>query len=309
MRVKVGLDEWLAADPKQTDLITDGLLGCVAVGLTGKDRIALTHVYDEAKDEALWPSYQEKLDEALQASRLGEPKDIRAVLVYSDPTSGLLCDRIEDWLSQRGIHSERRMDDGCRVCAVKQDAVVRDKSADQQSSDYSYGYRTTIEDALPVERFALSAKAGAATKALQDPDTPVPVAKPILLTDASHPAHRLFASVLGQIDGLAPSMFTKSPYWKNEVAAALTVKCLDAGIRDGVEKLAYGKDDTDTVFALVGGQEGARHDLCANVFELGEDYLPVASELARVKSSELGMQPGLPVEHAQTQQGGQSKGM
>lgn len=309
MRVKVGLDEWLTADPKQTELITDGLLGCVAVGFVGKDRIALTHVYDEAKDAALWPGYRKKLDEALEASQLGEPKDVRAVLVYSDPTSGLLCDRIETWLSQRGIASERRMDDGCRVCAVEQGVVVRAKGTDQQGGDYSYGYRTTIEDALPVERFALSPKAGAATKALQDPDTQLPDAQPVLLTDASHPAHRLFASILAKMDGLTPSMFMDSAYWKNEVAAALTVKCLDAGIRDGVEKLAYGKDDTDTVFALAGGPESARHDLCANVFELGENYLPIASEQARQKFFEFATQAGPPVDQAQTQQGGQTKGM
>ncbi|WP_152566156.1 XVIPCD domain-containing protein [Lysobacter antibioticus] len=307
MRVKVGLDEWLAADPKQTDLITDGLLGCVAVGLTGKDRIALTHVYDEAKDQAFWPGYQEKLDAALQASNLGEPDEVRAVLVYSDHTSEALCGRIEKWLQRHGIESERREDDGCRVSDSTPKPAVTIKSEDS-SDEYMYGYLTTRDSDAAVARFALSKEAGAATPALQDPQASLGIAKIPALSEPSHPGCPLYASILKEVKALDGGMFKGKDIWEQQIAAELTAQCLDAGIRE-IKGVAPGTKDVNQVFVLPGQQESARHDLCVHAFEVDETTIAGASErafkhfaLSALHSETQGIQ-------AQTQQGGQTKGM
>jgi len=308
MRVKVGLDEWLSADPKQAELITDGLLGCVAVGLTGKDRIALTHVYDVAKDGERWPEYREKLDEALQASQLGEPNDIRAVLVYSDPTSGPLCERIESWLSQHGIQSQRRQDDGCRVSDSVSGPIVTDKSLGR-SDDYTYGYRTTSEADLPVARSALSKDAGAATPALRDPQVSLADAKAPALGEPSHPGHPLYASILSGVKALDGGMFKGKDIWEQQIAAELTAQCLDAGIRE-VRQVASGTNDANQVFVLPAGhKESARHDICVDALDVNEETIANASERAFRHYAPVGQHGQTQVVEAQTQQGGQSKGM
>ncbi|MGJ7902660.1 XVIPCD domain-containing protein [Lysobacter sp. 1R34A] len=308
MRVKVGLDEWLAADPKQTELITDGLLGCVAVALTGKDRIALTHVYDVAKDGELWPGYREKLDDALQASQLGEPKDIRAVLVYSDHTSGPLCERIGSWLSQHGIQSQRRQDDGCRVSDSVSGPIVVGKSLDR-SDDYTYGYRTTSEADLPVARSALSKDAGAATPALRDPRVSLADAKTPTLGEPSHPGYPLYASILGGVKALDGGMFKGNDIWEQQIAAELTARCLDAGVRE-VRQVASGTNDADQVFVLPAGrQESAPHDLCVDALDVNEETIANASERAFKHYAPIGQHSETQGGQAQTQQSGLTKGI
>lgn len=308
MRVKAGLDEWLAADPKQTDLITDGLLGCVAVGLIGNERIALTHVYSESDDDSRWPGYISQLDHALQASNLGESKDIHAVLVYSDHTSEPLCGRIEDWLRKHGIPPpEKREDDGCRVSDSTFGLTVTDKSHDSQS-EYRYGYLTTRDAQAPVTRCALSDEAGAATPALQDPQTSLGSAKTPSLTEQSHPGHPFYTSILKEVKALEGGMFKGKEIWEQQIAAELTAQCLDAGVR-GIKGVAANTQDVDEVFVLPGQQESAPHDLKVHAFEVHEATIAEASERAFKHYALLGQHSETQNLQAQTQPGGHSKGL
>ena len=70
-QVKVGLDQWLVGDTQQVDLITDGLNGCVAVGIVAGNKVSLAHVYSGC-DKANWNEYEKGLDEALGKYEPGE---------------------------------------------------------------------------------------------------------------------------------------------------------------------------------------------------------------------------------------------
>lgn len=58
--IKVSLDEWAVADRStRTELMTDGLSGCVAIALKSDSRVGLTHVYSGALDH--FADYREPL--------------------------------------------------------------------------------------------------------------------------------------------------------------------------------------------------------------------------------------------------------
>lgn len=275
--VKVGLDEWLTVDAGRADLITDGLNGCVAIGLVGNGRAALTHVFSECNDATSWQRYREQLDTAFAQSGLGDGAgEIEAVIVHSDDTGAFLPGQIRDWLLSKQIEPETRIGEGCRIRGDggRLDYTLKDFD---KPADYDAGFKTSADAPPGVDRNALSPHAGAATKLFADPVEATP-----LLSQPEHPGNPLYRSILEKIGEMKDPKVLQNLPWAQQVACALTEKCLRAGVRDGVvEGVVFGEGPgADLVFALKPELGEKQHEMQVDVFETDETTIAAASRAA-----------------------------
>lgn len=281
-RVKVGVDEWLSLQAGGPDLITDGLLGCVAVGLAGNGRLALSHVYSGCNDEAGWRDYEERLNAAFEASALGPPGQIKAVIVDVDDTGKFLPQRLAQWLQDKGVQQiDLRRDEGCRVLASPDGSGTHYLlKGDDKASDYDRGYQTSEDGRDGVDRALLSEHGGAATKIFADIASPPSASGGTLLTHTEHPHGDLYRSILRCIGEMeAPGMLKDRLSWQEQVAAELTRGCVAAKIYHSIDAVRYGEGSrSDELFVFKGPQESSYTGVGVNIFDTDMQSLAKASQ-------------------------------
>ncbi len=251
-KVKVGLDEWIVADRTKTDLMTDGLSGCVAVGLAKGDKISLAHVYSNCTADN-WDTYKGKLDTALTASGMGDLHGSKAVLVcsqgdISDGKSGYLPQKLKGWLEEKGAEVSIQKDNGCMISAAGGTlACTLKKNVDADL--YQYGFKTSSDEPEGMShRGKLSADAKGA--ALPHPSQADREYAGPMLTAEAHPANGLYKSILAKMPEEVGDFGDP-----NSIAAALTVRALRKGI-DSADAVSLGAgDNTDRVFVLKGSPD------------------------------------------------------
>ncbi|NOT87332.1 MAG: hypothetical protein HOP03_04030 [Lysobacter sp.] len=254
-KVKVGLDEWIVADSTKTDLMTDGLSGCVAVGLAKGDKISLSHVYSDCTADN-WDAYKGKLDAALTASGMGDLHGSKAILVCSqgDITAGssaYLPQKLKGWLEEKGTEVEIRKDNGCTMTAADGHLACTLKK-DVDADLYRYGFKTSTDEPEGMShRGKLSGDAKAAGlphPSQADKDYTGP-----LLSSEAHPANGLYKSILAKMPEEVDDFGDK-----NSIAAALTVRALRKGI-DSADEVSLGAgDNSDRVFVLKGSADAGK---------------------------------------------------
>jgi hypothetical protein len=254
-KVKVGLDEWIVADRTRTDLMTDGLAGCVAVGLAKGDKVSLAHVYSNCTPDT-WDAYKDTLDKALTASGMGDLHGSKAVLVCSqgDITEGksaYLPQQLKGWLESKGAEVSIHKDNGCMVSAADGPLACTLKK-DVDADLYRFGFKTSSDEPEGMsQRSKLSGEAKAAglphpSQADRD------YAGPLLTSDA-HPANGLYKSILAKMPEEVEDFGDK-----NSIAAALTVRALRKGI-DSADHVGLGVgDNSDRVFVLKGSADAGK---------------------------------------------------
>ena len=273
--VKVGLDEFIVADPKRTDLITDGLSGCVAVGLSGQGRISLAHVYSNCNSDN-WPAYEERLQESLVRSGIGGPDlgkplaGVQAAVVLSEDQPTWLSKQLESWLTEKGASVQTQLSTaGCRIGANEGELSCIPRNGNQPQPYYRYDYATSADahdrilDVMPLSNGA--APAGPA--ALRDAQ--------VSLKDPGHPANPMFEHILTNIPPAALGYednqrdIMQSSSLATLTAAALTVECLKHGMKDPADI------QVDARVALEGGDwVHAGKDLGkANENRVGVNYM------------------------------------
>lgn len=269
-RVKVGLDEWVVADAGRSELMTDGLNGCVAVGLAGNGKISLAHVYSDCNSDKQWADYLPKLESALTASGLGDLSGSKAVLVCSqgqgegkfanassseDPTvkrsQFYLPDKLKSWLESKGMVVETHKDAGCTISADA-NAVTCSIKKNGEPDAYRYHYSTTIDPVAGMSPHVLSDNAAPAGES----HTP---AGNRLLSDREHPANALYQSILDKIPGEAVFLKKDQAICDSSLgqraAGALTLACLREGVTE-IDGVVAGKssDGDAMLFAYKGAQ-------------------------------------------------------
>lgn len=254
-KVKVGLDEWIVADSTKTDLMTDGLSGCVAVGLAKGDKISLSHVYSDCTADN-WDAYKGKLDAALTASGMGDLHGSKAVLVCSqgditEGSSAYLPQKLKGWLESKGAEVEIRKDNGCTMSAADGHLTCTLKK-DVDPDLYRYGFKTSTDEPEGMsQRSKLSGDAKAAGlphPSQADKDYTGP-----LLSSEAHPANDLYKSILAKMPEEVEDFGDK-----NSIAAALTVRALRKGI-DRADEVSVGADDnSDRLFVLKGSPDAGK---------------------------------------------------
>lgn len=278
--VKVGLDEWVVADAGKVDLATDGLSGCVAVGLAGNGRVTLTHVYSGCTQDN-WPEYRQRLDDAIQNSGIAgddpqQPLQGRgAVLVFSDDQPTWLSETLNDWLEGKGAVVDVHQASGCMVSAEHGplQATMKNDFAPQPCFDHAFKTTADVVDGV-VGRHALSGEAKSAGAAA------VP-GQEVMLNDAQHPANAMYRHILDRIPPTAlgyeehEGALVRESFAGSRVAAALTVECMKRGIFDPAQ---IAVDDT----AIRGGGEVLHAG--TNLGELHENRVGVNVGEAEEKS-------------------------
>ncbi len=251
-KVKVGLDEWIVADRTKTDLMTDGLSGCVAVGLAKGDKVSLAHVFSDCT-AANWDAYKGKLDAALTASGMGDLHGSKAVLVcsqgdISEGKSGYLPQKLKGWLEEKGAEVSIQKDNGCMISAAG-GALACTLKKDADADLYRYGFKTSSDEPEGMShRGRLSADtkaAGLPHPSQADKDYAGP-----MLTAEAHPANGLYKSILAKMPEEVGDFGDP-----NSIAAALTVRALRKGI-DSADAVSLGAGaNTDRVFVLKGSPD------------------------------------------------------
>lgn len=315
--IKVGLDQWVTADARTTELMTDGLNGCVALGLAGNGKISLAHVYSDCNKDSQWEKYLPKLEASLEAAGLGDLHGKKAVLVCSqgqgagkfanasgsdDPSvkssQYYLPDKLKVWLESKGMVVESRQDAGCSIstadgaiaCALK-----KDSSADR----FRYDYSTTVDPVVGVAHQGLSKDAAPAGESHAPPGTK-------LLSDTTHPVHALYDDILGKIPREAvfvkPDKEVRASTFAQQAAGALTLECLRQGITS-IDSVAAGRsqEGDSMLFAVKGTQAESMRHVAVNMDDGQVSDRPLAkySELASKQHETLAVaQANVP---AQTQ--------
>ncbi|MEQ1512823.1 MAG: XVIPCD domain-containing protein [Lysobacteraceae bacterium] len=294
-KVKVGLDEWIVADRTKTDLMTDGLSGCVAVGLAKGDKVSLSHVYSNCTADN-WDAYKGKLDAALTASGMGDLHGSKAVLVCSqgditDGSSAYLPQKLKAWLEEKGAEVSIRKDNGCTMSAADGPLTCTLKK-DVDPDLYRYGFKTSTDESegmLLRSKLSGDAKAAGLPHPSQaDRDYAGP-----MLTNGEHPANGLYRSILAKIPDEAEDFGDKAG-----MAAALTVRALRKGI-DGVDEVSLGAGgNSDRLFLLKGSADAGR----SAFIEMGQvEDTPLrsssreAGDLHRAMAPVVVAQPSVPV--------------
>ncbi len=252
-KVKVGLDEWIVADRTKTDLMTDGLSGCVAVGLAKGDKVSLAHVFSDCT-AANWDAYKGKLDAALTASGMGDLHGSKAVLVcsqgdISEGKSGYLPQKLKGWLEEKGAEVSIQKDNGCMISAAG-GALACTLKKDADADLYRYGFKTSSDEPEGMShrgRLSADAKAAGLPHPSQaDKDYAGP-----MLTAEAHPANGLYKAIAAKLP-------EEVGYIGDErnIAAALTVRALRKGIVDSPDAVSIGAgDNTDRLFVLKGSPD------------------------------------------------------
>jgi hypothetical protein len=251
-KVKVGLDEWIVADRTKTDLMTDGLSGCVAVGLAKGDKISLAHVYSDCTPDN-WDAYKDKLDQALTASGMGDLHGSKAVLVCSqgDITVGksaFLPQQLKSWLEEKGAEVAIHKDNGCTMSAADGPLTCTLKK-DVDADLYRFGFKTSTDEPKGMShrgKLSDSAKAAGLPHPSQaDKD----YAGPLLTSDA-HPANGLYKAIAAKLPEEVGDIGDE-----RSIAAALTVRALRKGI-DTADAVGIGAGDhSDRLFVLKGSPD------------------------------------------------------
>jgi hypothetical protein len=254
-KVKVGLDEWIVADRTKTDLMTDGLSGCVAVGLAKGDKVSLSHVYSDCTADN-WDAYKGKLDAALTASGMGDLHGSKAVLVCSqgditDGSSAYLPQKLKGWLEEKGAEVSILKDNGCTMSAADGHLTCTLKK-DVDPDLYRYGFKTSTDEPEGMsQRSKLSGEAKAAGLPHPSP-ADLAYAGPSLTSD-THPANGLYKSILAKMPEEAGDYGDPG-----SIAAALTVRALRKGI-DSADAVSMGAgDNSDRVFVLKGSPDAGK---------------------------------------------------
>ncbi|WP_057917144.1 hypothetical protein [Lysobacter antibioticus] len=272
-RVKVGLNEWMVADAGTTDLVTDGLSGCVAVGLAGNGKVALSHVYSGCDSEKAWGDYHPKLEAALESSGLGDLRGKKAVLVCAQGENaagqdGWLPGKLKTWLESKGAVVETRQDNGCRISAAA-DVVASTLKKHDTAENYSHGYQTSRDyglsadpsaEAVTLSKLGKPCYPAALAQARETPSESAPAlvvgagkpAEPVLVNDKKHPMHGLYSEILGKMPGdafhLEEGEKVADLFSAQQAAAALTVACMKRGIYGDIDEVKTfvprGKEDT-----------------------------------------------------------------
>lgn len=246
-RVKVGADEWLVADASKTTLMTDGLSGCVAIGIAAGDKIALAHVYSECSQKNdNWASYEAALDKALADSGLAVAKGTPAHVVYSDPSDKWLAGHIADWLKDKGFEVKAQMAPGCAIGAVDGAVALRPKN-ESNRAEFLNGYKTSADADAAVTRTALSEHARSAqpaTVVAREEFKAPPQALDVRMSDSRHPAHGVYNEILGKIPKELVNCETdqEKPLASEarQLASAMTVEYLKHGGGARIDKIAEG---------------------------------------------------------------------
>lgn len=254
-KVKVGLDEWIVADRTKTDLMTDGLSGCVAVGLAKGDKISLSHVYSDCTADN-WDAYKGKLDAALTASGMGDLHGSKAVLVCSqgditEGSSAYLPQKLKGWLEEKGAEVSIQKDNGCTMSAADGHLTCTLKK-DVDPDLYRYGFKTSTDEPEGMsQRSKLSGDAKAAGLPHPSP-ADLAYTGPSLTSDA-HPANGLYKSILAKMPEEVGDYGDPG-----SIAAALTVRALRKGI-DSADAVSVGTgDNSDRVFVLKGSADAGK---------------------------------------------------
>jgi hypothetical protein len=251
-KVKVGLDEWIVADRTKTDLMTDGLSGCVAVGLAKGDKVSLAHVFSDCTADN-WDAYKDKLDKALTASGMGDLHGSKAVLVCSqgDITAGssaYLPQTLKGWLEDKGAEVSILKDNGCTMSAAGGSLTCTLKK-DVDPDLYRFGFKTSSDEPDGMShRGKLSD--GAKAAGLPHPSqADKDYAGPLLTSDA-HPANGLYKAIMAKLPEEVGDIGDE-----RSIAAALTVRALRKGI-DSADVVSIGAGDhSDRLFLLKGSPE------------------------------------------------------
>jgi hypothetical protein len=254
-KVKVGLDEWIVADRTKTDLMTDGLSGCVAVGLAKGDKISLAHVFSECTADN-WDAYKDKLDKALTASGMGDLHGSKAVLVCSqggitEGSSAYLPQKLKGWLEDKGAEVTIQKDNGCMISAADGHLACTLKK-DVDADLYRFGFKTSSDEPEGMlQRSKLSGDAKAAGlphPSQADKDYAGP-----MLTSDTHPANGLYKAILAKMPEEVGDFGDE-----RSIAAALTVRALRKGI-DSADDVGMGAgDNSDRVFVLKGSADAGK---------------------------------------------------
>jgi hypothetical protein len=116
MTIRVGMDQWAISNPAKSELLTDGLSGCVALAYWTTAQFALAHVASDAmKLPKLWSHYTHELN-LMFLILTGGGAITGASLVYADDGKTDLVSALELYLAQKGVDPiEIRKDAGCRL--------------------------------------------------------------------------------------------------------------------------------------------------------------------------------------------------
>ncbi|MET4728485.1 hypothetical protein ABIE09_002295 [Lysobacter enzymogenes] len=246
-RVKVGADEWLVADASKTTLMTDGLSGCVAIGIAAGDKIALAHVFSECSERnGNWKDYEAALDKAWAGSGLKVAEGAPAHVVYSDLSDRWLAGKVSGWLESKGLEVHESLAPGCAIGARDGRGDLSLKS-ERNAAQFLAGYKTSADADAGVERAALSAHAHAAqpaTAAVRDEVKAPPPELDVRLFDAKHPAHAVYQQILAKIPKELVNCETDAEKptatEARQLASVLTVEYLRHGGNARIGEIAEG---------------------------------------------------------------------
>lgn len=149
--VKVSLDEWaIVRRDAGVELMTDGLSGCVAIGIRTGDKLALTHVYSDAIDH--FDDYRGQL--GTFAESVGSKAEITEVHIMhnGNPLSQKHGTHLQGMIEDHLVHSRlvnpgvvhRHVDNGCTVA----DTGFYGKQDDNKAL-YVGGYTNTLLEGAP----------------------------------------------------------------------------------------------------------------------------------------------------------------
>jgi hypothetical protein len=115
--VKVGLDQWIVASAsKHVDLITNGLSGCVGLGLISPEQFCLAHVFSDCTEKT-WAEYKGQLDILLRVMEK-KAKLKEASLTISEGTPNWLPETLKNWLLENKLPNNKILTyraSGCRL--------------------------------------------------------------------------------------------------------------------------------------------------------------------------------------------------
>jgi len=186
MWIRVGLDQWIVVNgvtrdghglPERVGLNTNGLSGCVAIGMRWGNMLSLAHVYSGC-DVGTWTpahggGYLATLDSAFEGSRrvsgMVEGRDIEAVLYYSEGTQKWLPNQLYEWLLTKGVDAPEESAASCRFWIENGRLCWNEKLA--ESPAQVNNFTTSDNAAAPILFYqALSASAAAASPPQGDDD-------------------------------------------------------------------------------------------------------------------------------------------
>jgi hypothetical protein len=141
-RVKVGLDQWVVVN-NGTELLTDGLSGCIAVMAWTDEQYFLAHVYSGYEDHAAQYNHQLDLPIAVMRNRGGTIRG--GAIAYSDNSDLTRANLLKAWLQTKlppRKNVEMYKASGVRMSHSMYGVEVMEKEGDNRDF-YTRGYSTT----------------------------------------------------------------------------------------------------------------------------------------------------------------------